>query len=320
MNDHEKKQDIRRSNGVARVYVAYNARFNMIKVGVSGDPKKRISGLRGGCGCEVESLYMSLPSIKAVEKEWDIKEHFAKHRAIGEWFNGHKDEIVEYSKRICGDMEIDARCIMYIKGMPINEIAREFDVSRQAILKHLKKHGVYVHKDDIELETLLVDAPIKDTVKKKDEAHIVMQEIISKVPDVDEKKLTDSYKRIAENLYASKKGYMVKYFSNGSLIEDMNWEKISKDYPKAFVLYNEWWGEHKYLDLFNFFDEQDIFITINADYLGTIEYLPVNKSSEDVYFWININWEWEDDIEYDTRTEAESAAFERAFEILEKKL
>ena len=97
----------------------------------------------------------------------------------------------------------------------------------------------------------------------------------------------------------------------------MSLNKIYKEYPKA---YNSWINSEA-RTFFNFFDSHKIFITITADYYGSMEYHPtIYEEGEKVYFWINVNWVWEDDIEYKNRTEAEYAAFTKAFEILEGKL
>ncbi len=108
----------------------------------------------------------------------------------------------------------------------------------------------------------------------------------------------------------------------------MNWESVRRKYPKAFDKYSEWledpteiteYGFLVYIEmndkhtivngryLFDFFDEQGIYITIKYRY-G----IPVEKS----FIWYIESW-------YDThttRTEAEEQAFEKAFEILENKL
>ena len=96
----------------------------------------------------------------------------------------------------------------------------------------------------------------------------------------------------------------------------MNWKIIKEKYPKA----------HKYLFdhckvaididksrfLYDFFDEQDIYIMM------ILEWDFDNKKRWD--FWIDYVEKRIDSGLYDTRTEAEEQAFLRAFKILEDKL
>ena len=104
----------------------------------------------------------------------------------------------------------------------------------------------------------------------------------------------------------------------------MNWKEISEQSPKAFNVLEKWIADNFFdlqdtdRNLYDFFDENGIWITITSDYPPAWDnYKPITG---DVFFWININWVWEDDIHYNTRTEAEIAAFTKAFEILEGKL
>ena len=124
----------------------------------------------------------------------------------------------------------------------------------------------------------------------------------------------------------------------------MNWKKIENKYPKAFkklMIYNDIedfysqienriitaseqfermirQGQYPIRALYDFLDETEIYININPDFDWLYRSRP--KDNDDVFFGININWEWEDDIEYKSRLEAEIAAFTKAFEILENKL
>ena len=109
----------------------------------------------------------------------------------------------------------------------------------------------------------------------------------------------------------------------------MDWTKIKENFPKAHTEAKKWWiGEAdlsqfepfelcegvnvNFRYLYDFFDEQDIYV----------EVYPVN---------IDINFramDWSYDISnesievygYKTRTEAETEAFEKAFQILEERL
>ncbi len=121
----------------------------------------------------------------------------------------------------------------------------------------------------------------------------------------------------------------------------MNWNKIKEQYPKAlkeFMLWdfedNEtdfeewvdtaWWliNKRNIRDLYDFFDEQGIYISIRYDNRWEN---PDSTDSEVINYW---DWDIDDSlnnlgssqVEEPTRTEAEEKAFEKAFEILESKV
>ena len=133
--------------------------------------------------------------------------------------------------------------------------------------------------------------------------------------------------------------------------KQMNWKEIKETFPKAFKYLLNWWSDaistdfskayssnfnDDYIDLFiptrdlyDFFDDNNLNIRILPE-----------------YYYNGINWNWQvlwhkptkhehdgiwmaqcdgtalygDNHEYPTRTEAETEAFEKAFEILETKL
>ena len=109
----------------------------------------------------------------------------------------------------------------------------------------------------------------------------------------------------------------------------MNWEEIQKKCPKGWKKLENWSGTGDWLihciigdsfvsnnrftnlrDLYNFFDENKIYIRIT----------PVFDSGKDIIFVASVfdefnNYELD---EFETRLEAEKAAFNKAFEILEK--
>jgi hypothetical protein len=105
----------------------------------------------------------------------------------------------------------------------------------------------------------------------------------------------------------------------------MNWQKIKEDCPKVLqkllddknwvmqehtVCYNHEWDSFVSIrDLYDFFDEQDIVIVINY-YSETGAFI--------AEIWVGGNNEL--DAPFKSRTEAETQAFIKAFEILENKL
>lgn len=101
----------------------------------------------------------------------------------------------------------------------------------------------------------------------------------------------------------------------------MNWNNIERKYPKAFGLYNNFAnkleGLCKLRDLYDFFDEQEIYISI-CNYIA-------NPVKFDFYIQIKFTKlfageDYDSKDLYKTRIEAEEKAFEKAFEILEEKL
>ena len=120
----------------------------------------------------------------------------------------------------------------------------------------------------------------------------------------------------------------------------MNWKEIQKKYPKALGLFEKWFrdgfipgiddiwydGQNAYFcseywkyedeaintrELYDFFDEQKIIITTYFIWGGGFRYAINDGGANDGGYYS----EW-----IKSRTEAEEAAFTKAFEILEEKL
>lgn len=110
----------------------------------------------------------------------------------------------------------------------------------------------------------------------------------------------------------------------------MKWKEINKKYPKATLKLKQWlnlvpetpftkldiqfssfFGMAQERILYDFFDEQDIFIEIDKTTYCNIG---------DWCFNINTEPPTVSGFNYKTRKKAEQAAFEKAFEILEKRL
>ena len=109
----------------------------------------------------------------------------------------------------------------------------------------------------------------------------------------------------------------------------MKWNKIKEKYPKAFDIGQKWWVsnvDNYELDitinasdrfLYDFFDEQGMYISAEIDTTMEAKFSPVIYSLTDNEPCEEI---WRDEYLWRTRTEAEEQAFEKAFEILENKL
>ena len=102
----------------------------------------------------------------------------------------------------------------------------------------------------------------------------------------------------------------------------MNWNRIKEASPKAVNLLRNtaYYDLREPRRLYDFFDENEIYVSVNPDHDGNWEYRTRPIDNDKVYFWINVNWVYEDDVEYKTRYEAEEAVFTKAFEMLEEKL
>jgi len=106
----------------------------------------------------------------------------------------------------------------------------------------------------------------------------------------------------------------------------LDWKEIKEKYPKSFWKFHKRSGRHPYIndlnilgygffgkhieindrDLFDFFDEQEIYVNIR------------NTMLKYVWCW-SINYSVEE-ITAKSRQEAETVGFTKAFEILEEKL
>ena len=89
----------------------------------------------------------------------------------------------------------------------------------------------------------------------------------------------------------------------------MNWNKIKEKYPKSEALIDKCIRTDR--DLYDFFDEQGIYIGIGVPLPGQ-DFWDAKITTPEDYKYIHST--------FPTRTEAEEKAFERAFELLESKV
>lgn len=200
----------------ASLYVAYNRKFDMVKIGISANPESRKAAFQSSCGCVMEILYVSKPFLEVSDMEQKVLKKFERYKALGEWFDGHLDEILQYAKEISSDGTLDTRAYMYLDGVPIAEIARKHNVSRQAILQWLKRTGLYVerHKEN---KPIMTTTEKPKAVKKRD---LPKGCPITKIPSLDKAKRDTRKIRLAQNLYGNSAGYWVKYWKDGEIIEE----------------------------------------------------------------------------------------------------
>jgi len=216
------------------VYVVYNKRFDMTKVGITKNPARRIRDLENACGCKLEVLFKSPPLKSPSGAEGKILESFQKQRGEGEWINGFKEEVVAMAREVCKGEEVEDRVRLYLSGMSIAEIARKTGVSRAAIIRYLKDVGEYGKEGVIALrevteskiekvreETPLVtpvrEAVLPVTTKIKEPCPIELD----RVPEIAGKTLPAREVRVGKNLYVSGRGYTVRWYRDGELKEVM---------------------------------------------------------------------------------------------------
>ena len=106
----------------------------------------------------------------------------------------------------------------------------------------------------------------------------------------------------------------------------MNWKKIKKKYPKAFDKCNKYFGlilpvELQFRQLFDFFDEQGVYVTTSIIYDWYDE--KGNPSDTTLFgFFCDIDSKKKHEKSQvcETRKEAEEQAWNKAFEIREGQL
>lgn len=115
----------------------------------------------------------------------------------------------------------------------------------------------------------------------------------------------------------------------------MNWQQIKEQCPKAWAALDSWFDEENgtYVvnmipigddyysftprDLYDFFDSKQICVELNLNREEDTFYVRL-RHNEATSVWLKDEVGFTKD--FDTRTEAESAAFTRAFQILEERL
>ena len=181
------------------VYLILNVETQKLKIGVSGNIKRRLDTLIYACGCKLELIYASPLIEKPMNLEGKLHELFKEYRSYGEWFTIGYSEPLKELKRLEKDYK---RCIVYDmfeRGLNPTKIAKELGVSRTAIVKNLRSKGISIKstvRDDfdkleainqirpiIEVKQVEIkkESPIKEVVKKEVEKEIVKVEEVTKL-------------------------------------------------------------------------------------------------------------------------------------------
>lgn len=125
------------------IYVIYNPDFNITKIGISDNVEKRRVSLQGACGCELLLHYNTKHVFNAKIHEEEAHKKLADKRRVGEWFNITPEEATNVVKSVISEAVGDPIIENYINGSSISQIAKDNNVSRQAIISKLKYYGYY---------------------------------------------------------------------------------------------------------------------------------------------------------------------------------
>ena len=111
----------------------------------------------------------------------------------------------------------------------------------------------------------------------------------------------------------------------------MNWKEIKEKYPKAYILCEKEMTDGSYIEpfyetvnwndrnLYDFFDKQGIYVNISSD-CGKFFYMLYEYHEKPFKDETVLDIGMDEDKQFEIREEAETAAFIKAFEILEKNI
>jgi len=184
------------------IYVISNPETNRVKVGITNNITARLSSIESSCGCKLDLIHYTAPLENALEYEARCHEALLPYKYFGEWYKVTIDEAVHVVKDITQDAMIDDFVKQYIElHKSINEIAQEFDVSRQGVVKRLLQYGVYINKNKDMYPNL---TPKKH---KRFKQRVMNRQTIKPKEDKPTSQIEfciNSYTRIAPNTYKHK--------------------------------------------------------------------------------------------------------------------
>jgi len=208
---------------VQKVYVIYNEEFNITKIGISDDPYNRMNTLSMECGCELTLCFHTDPLDDAPRYEKLVHNALSDKRKRGEWFRVTPEEAIKTVKDVIKDAETDPILMRYRNGVPISKIAKDFDVSRQAIIYRLDilgVHGKELYKTEPITDELLKIDPkyVYSQCNKQDYVLQPPKNIINNAIEIDETppKGVSGFKRLEPNLYFNGEWYQISLFKDGS--------------------------------------------------------------------------------------------------------
>ena len=185
---------------VKSIYVIENKEINRCKVGYAEEVKNRYNAIMNQSGCKMDLIYSSPPIVNFKQIESNIHKRFKYCRYIGEWFNTNPESILKYIESIKDKFIIDEILTEYYTNRNISNVAKKFNVSRQAIMKRL---GKSIDEADVKLNN------IEETKR---------EEIINNTPIN-----ISNYKRIGKNKYLDKDGNkLIIEYKNGGWCKSVN--------------------------------------------------------------------------------------------------
>lgn len=208
------------------MYVILNPELNIVKIGISENPQKRLESLSYACGCALKLSYNTLPLKNARKNEAKCHEEFRDKRRIGEWFDVSVVSAVKYVKELEASIDIDIFVSKYIsEKKSLVEIASEYKVTRQAVVKRLKTYGIYREKTKPIFAKLIKTESVVDIMHDttSDGGH---REIESKSLRRGIVSNMNEYQRVSKSAYMNNKTkevVTIKY-KNGNfrIIDDIN--------------------------------------------------------------------------------------------------
>jgi hypothetical protein len=208
------------------IYVLFNSITNYTKIGITDNIEKRTSALEGACGCPLKLIYKTKHLICAEKYEFDIHNQLSQFRKIGEWFElPSVDNVIDIVNDTIKDATNDILVENYKKGYSISSLAKDYQVSRQAILARLKKYGVYDSNGQIyeitpnaNKTTFIAPPKIKDNktqhISTVDDSSDDTIYLDGEVPILPLRNL----KRIESNINFNGEWYQVSLFKDGEFI------------------------------------------------------------------------------------------------------
>lgn len=110
------------------VYIFHSTERDIIKIGVSDNPKRRNCSIRTCHGSNVDIYHLTPPLINWKEMEMKCHDYFADRRKLGEWFDVKPCEAKKYLFSICNLFEVDPIMIYYLNHMDQVKTALKFNL------------------------------------------------------------------------------------------------------------------------------------------------------------------------------------------------
>lgn len=96
--DSCRKENIRKLNAKKNpngyIYILQNKHFDLIKIGVSSNPKRRIQDIRSYIPFEVDCVFLKY-YLDVYSLEKIIENTFSNNRVKGEWYQCYKEDVSE---------------------------------------------------------------------------------------------------------------------------------------------------------------------------------------------------------------------------------